>query len=429
MLSKSANLFALKVCKNKLCLPNSLTSKYSSWWSGVEMGPPDAILGVTEAFKKDPSDKKMNLSVGAYRDDDGKPFILPCVKKAEEILYNKNLDKEYAGIAGVPDFCASAAKLAFGEDSHVIKEGLNATVQGISGTGSLTIGAHFLAQFFPGVKEIYMPTPTWGNHIPIFKRAGLTVKQYRYFEPKTCGFDFTGALQDLAKVSEKSIVLLHACAHNPTGVDPKPEQWKEMSKVIKARNLFPFFDMAYQGFATGDITRDAYALRLFIEDGHQVALAQSFAKNMGLYGERTGAFSLVCSSKDEAARAMSQLKIIIRPMYSNPPVHGARIASTVLNDSSLRSQWLNDIKVMSDRIFAMRHKLKEGLQREGSSRSWDHITDQIGMFCYTGMTPDQVERLIKEFSVYLTKDGRISVAGVSSKNVDYLAHAMHQVTK
>lgn len=185
------------------------------------MGPPDAILGVTEAYKKDSNPKKINLGVGAYRDDDGKPFVLPCVKKAEEMIISKKMDKEYAGIAGVPEFCQAAATLAFGEDGSVIKEGRNATVQGISGTGSLTIGAYFLNQFFPGVKEVYMPTPTWGNHTPLFKRAGLTVKQYRYFDPKTCGFDFAGALQDIAKIPENSIVLLHACAHNPTGVDPK----------------------------------------------------------------------------------------------------------------------------------------------------------------------------------------------------------------
>lgn len=185
------------------------------------MGPPDAILGVTEAYKKDTNPKKINLGAGAYRDDDGKPYVLPCVKKAEEMIMSKNMDKEYATIIGVPEFCQGAATLAFGENSPVIKEGLNATTQGISGTGSLTIGAYFLNHFFPGIKEIYMPTPTWGNHIPLFKRAGLTVKQYRYYDPKTCGFDFAGALQDLAKVPEKSIVLLHACAHNPTGVDPK----------------------------------------------------------------------------------------------------------------------------------------------------------------------------------------------------------------
>ncbi|XP_054164891.1 aspartate aminotransferase, mitochondrial-like [Oppia nitens] len=399
------------------------------WWSHVEMGPPDAILGVTETYKKDTNPKKINLGVGAYRDDNSKPYLLPSVLKAEEILKSKNLDKEYLPISGLAEFTAAAAKLAFGENSRVIKEGLNATVQGISGTGSLMLGANFLRDFHNGPKEVYMPTPTWGNHIPLFKKAGFAVKQYRYYDPKTCGFDFNGALQDMAKIPEKSVVLLHACAHNPTGVDPKPEQWREISKVMKQRNLFPFIDMAYQGFATGDIDRDATALRQFIDDGHQIALAQSFAKNMGLYAERVGAFSLVTASKEEKEKVMSQIKIIIRPLYSNPPIHGARIAALVMNDPELRAQWLKDVKGMADRIISVRTKLRDGLKREGSTKNWQHITDQIGMFCFTGMDKDQVERLTKEFSVYLTKDGRISMAGVTSGNVDYLAHGMHSVTK
>ncbi|CAG2182333.1 unnamed protein product, partial [Oppiella nova] len=226
------------------------------------------ILGVTEAYKKDTNPKKINLGVGAYRDDNSKPFLLPSVLKAEEILRTKNLDKEYLPISGFADFTTAAAKLAFGDNSRVLSDGLNATVQGISGTGSLMLGANFLRDFHSGPKEVYMPTPTWGNHIPLFKRAGFTVKQYRYYDPKTCGFDFNGALQDMAKIPEKSVILLHACAHNPTGVDPKAEQWKEISKVVKQRNLFPFLDMAYQGFATGDIDRDATAVRMFVEDGH-----------------------------------------------------------------------------------------------------------------------------------------------------------------
>ncbi|XP_075552852.1 glutamate oxaloacetate transaminase 2 [Dermacentor variabilis] len=400
-----------------------------SWWSHVEMGPPDPILGVTEAFKKDTNPKKMNLGVGAYRDDTGKPYVLPSVRKAEEIIMSKKLDKEYLPIGGMSEFCNAAAQLAFGEDSEVIKSKRNTTVQGISGTGSLTIGAFFLGQFFKGNREIYMPTPTWGNHVPLFKRGGLTVKQYRYYDPQTCGFDFSGALQDIAKIPEESVILLHACAHNPTGVDPKLEQWKEISKVIKSRRLFPFLDMAYQGFATGDIDRDAAAVRLFAEDGHGFAVSQSFAKNMGLYGERVGAFTMVCGSKEEADRVMSQIKIIVRPTYSNPPIHGARLAHLILTDPELRQQWLKDVKGMADRIIGMRTRLRDGLKREGSTKNWQHITDQIGMFCFTGMTQEQVARLIKEFSVYLTKDGRISVAGISSNNVDYLAHAMHQVTK
>lgn len=395
----------------------------------MEMGPPDAILGVTEAFKKDTNQKKVLLGAGAYRDDNGKPYVLPSVRQAEKQIAEKQLDKEYLPISGLAEFIKAAANLAFEESSPIIKNGLNASVQGLSGTGSLTIGAYFLSQFWKGPKDIYVPTPTWGNHIPLFTRAGLTVKKYRYYDPKTCGLDFDGALQDLAKCPENSIVLLHACAHNPTGVDPKPEQWKEISNVIKKRKLFPFFDMAYQGFASGDIDRDATALRLFIKDGHQVALAQSFAKNMGLYGERVGAFTLTGASKEEADKILSQIKIIIRPMYSNPPLNGARIAATVLTDSSLRASWLKDVKVMADRIISVRQKLRDGLKKEGSSRNWQHITDQIGMFCFTGMTPEQVDRITKEYSIYLTKDGRISMAGVTSSNVDYLAHAMHQVTK
>ncbi|KAK3085986.1 hypothetical protein FSP39_011705 [Pinctada imbricata] len=401
----------------------------SSAWSNVEMGPPDAILGITEAYKRDDNPSKINLGVGAYRNDSGKPYVLECVKKAEKMMLEKGLDKEYAPISGPPEFCREAAKLAFGDDSSVLKEGRNVTVQGVSGTGSLRIGAAFFAKWYAKSKDFWIPTPSWGNHTPIFKHSGLDVKSYRYYEPNTCGFDFNGAMEDIGNIPEGSTIVLHACAHNPTGVDPNPEQWKEMSQLIKKRKLYPFFDMAYQGFASGDINKDAAALRTFIDDGHEVALAQSFAKNMGLYGERAGAFTIVCASKEEADRVMSQVKILIRPLYSNPPIHGSRIVATVLTDPTLRQMWLGEVKGMADRIINMRSKLVEGLKKEGSTRNWQHITDQIGMFCFTGLKPEQVERLTKEFSIYLTKDGRISVAGVTSGNVNYLANAMHTVTK
>lgn len=397
-----------------------------SWWSHVEMGPPDAILGVTEAYKRDTNPKKINLGVGAYRDDNGKSYVLPSVLKAEQQLSG---NKDYAPISGIPEFCKLSIQLALGKDNVHIKNNTNATVQGISGTGSLTVGAKFLNHFFPGIKTVWLPTPSWGNHIPIFKHAGLEVQQYRYYDPSNCGFNFKGAIEDISKIPEKSIILLHACAHNPTGVDPKPEQWKELSEIIKKRQLFPFFDMAYQGFASGDTIKDAYAVRYFVECGHKIALAQSYAKNMGLYGERAGAFSIIAADQDEAARVMSQLKILIRPMYSNPPIHGAEIVVKILSDPMLKAQWLVEVKGMADRIISVRNKLKENLVKEGSQKDWSHITDQIGMFCFTGLSAPQVERLIKEFSVYLTKDGRISMAGVTSKNVEYLAHAIHQVTK
>uniref|UniRef100_A0A0B7AHH6 Aspartate aminotransferase n=1 Tax=Arion vulgaris TaxID=1028688 RepID=A0A0B7AHH6_9EUPU len=305
----------------------------------------------------------------------------------------------------------------------------NVTTQAVAGTGALRIGANFFNAWYAKSKNFWIPTPSWGNHTPIFKHAGLNVKSYKYYDPSTCGFDFNGAVEDIKKIPEGDVIVLHACAHNPTGVDPNPEQWKELSEVIKKRKLFPFIDFAYQGFASGDTDRDAFALRQFINDGHQVAVSQSFSKNMGLYGERVGVFTIVCSSAEEAARVLSQVKILIRPLYSNPPVSGARIAAKILNTPDLNAQWLTEVKGMADRIISMRTRLRDGLKREGSSHNWQHITDQIGMFCFTGLKPDQVERLTKEFSIYLTKDGRISIAGVSSGNVDYLAHAMHQVTK
>lgn len=386
-------------------------------------------MGVTEAFKRDQNPNKINLGVGAYRDDDGKPFVLPCVRQAEKIVVEKQLDKEYAPIAGLSEFCDAAIKLALGESHSVISNKLNATVQTISGTGALRIGKAFLQKFHSGPKVVWVPSPTWGNHGNVIRHSGLEMNSYRYYDKHTCGFDEKGALEDISNIPEKSIILLHACAHNPTGVDPTPAQWEKLSEVIKARKLFPFFDMAYQGFASGDVDRDAQAVRLFLQHGHEIALAQSFAKNMGLYGERVGAFSLLCNSQDEANRVMSQLKILIRPMISNPPIHGARLANLILRDAGLKAQWLNDVKLMADRIISMRTQLRELLAKEGSQKSWSHITTQIGMFCFTGMTEKQVERLTKEFSIYLTKDGRISVAGVSSRNVAYLAKAMHEVTK
>jgi len=404
-------------------------ARSASWWSGVEMGPPDPILGVTEAFKADSNPKKMNLGVGAYRDDDGKPFVLPSVRKAELIIVDRAMNKEYAAIGGDPAYGKLSAELAFADAADIVKDGRNVTVQTISGTGSLRVGANFLAKWFPGNKVVYLPTPSWGNHTPIFKHAGMEVKSYRYYDKNTCGFDFAGACEDISNIPENSVIMLHACAHNPTGVDPKPEQWKELSKIIKDRKLYAYFDMAYQGFASGNVDDDAVALRQFVADGHNVCLSQSYAKNMGLYGERAGAFTIVCADKEEASRVNSQLKILIRPMYSSPPIHGGRIVQEILSTPELRAEWLVDVKGMADRIIDVRAKLKAGMERNGSSLNWNHITDQIGMFCFTGMNPQQVEKITKDFSVYMTKDGRISMAGVTSKNVDYLADAMHAVTK
>ncbi|XP_031192732.1 aspartate aminotransferase, mitochondrial [Mastomys coucha] len=398
-------------------LAAAASARASSWWTHVEMGPPDPILGVTEAFKRDTNSKKMNLGVGAYRDDNGKPYVLPSVRKAEAQIAAKNLDKEYLPIGGLAEFCKASAELALGENNEVLKSGRFVTVQTISGTGALRVGASFLQRFFKFSRDVFLPKPSWGNHTPIFRDAGMQLQGYRYYDPKTCGFDFSGALEDISKIPEQSVLLLHACAHNPTGVDPRPEQWKEMASVVKKKNLFAFFDMAYQGFASGDGDKDAWAVRHFIEQGINVCLCQSYAKNMGLYGERVGAFTVVCKDAEEAKRVESQLKILIRPLYSNPPLNGARIAATILTSPDLRKQWLQEVKGMADRIISMRTQLVSNLKKEGSSHNWQHITDQIGMFCFTGLKPEQVERLTKEFSVYMTKDGRISVNRL--RNVTY----------
>ncbi|MCJ1433121.1 aspartate transaminase aat1 [Xylographa pallens] len=411
---------------------NALTasSRTASTWANVQQGPPDvstAILGITEAFKADSFGEKINLGVGAYRDDKGKPYVLPSVRTAEKKIVDSHMDKEYAGITGVPSFTKAAAILAYGPDSAPIKEDRVVITQSISGTGALRIGGEFLARFFPNGKKIFIPTPSWANHNAVFKDSGLDVQKYRYYNKDTIGLDFEGMVADLKSAPEGSMVLLHACAHNPTGIDPTEAQWKQISDVVKEKKHYPFFDMAYQGFASGDTNKDAFPIRHFIKEGHNLCLAQSFAKNMGLYGERVGAFSIVTESSEEKKRVDSQLKILVRPLYSNPPVHGARIASEILNDPALNKQWLAEVKGMADRIISMRALLKKNLEDIGSKHDWSHITSQIGMFAYTGLTPVQMDQLAKEH-VYATKDGRISVAGITTGNVKRLAEAIHKVT-
>lgn len=337
----------------------------------------------------------------------------------------ERLNKEYAGITGVPEFTKAAATLAYGADSPALPR--LAITQSISGTGALRIGAAFLQRFFPGEKKIYIPTPSWANHGAVFSDAGLQVEKYRYYNRDTIGLDFEGMIADIKAAPKGSAFLFHACAHNPTGVDPTPEQWREISAAVKEAGHFSFFDMAYQGFASGDIHKDAFALRHFVAEGHDLCLAQSFAKNMGLYGERVGAFSVVTSSPEERARVDSQIKILVRPMYSNPPVHGARIAAEILTNPALYDQWLAEVKGMADRIITMRALLKQNLEKLGSAHDWSHITSQIGMFAYTGLSAEQMDKLAKEFSVYATRDGRISVSGITSDNVGRLAEAIYKV--
>lgn len=401
-----------------------------SVFATIVQAPEDPILGVTVAYNKDQSPVKLNLGVGAYRTEEGKPLVLNVVRKAEQMLvHDQSRVKEYLPITGVADFNKLSAKLIFGADSPAIQENRVTTVQCLSGTGSLRVGGEFLARHYHE-KTIYIPQPTWGNHPKVFTLAGLSVKPYRYYDPNTRGLDFSGLLEDLGNAPSGAIVLLHACAHNPTGVDPTSDQWEQIRQLIRSKGLLPFFDSAYQGFASGSLDADATSVRIFVADGGECLAAQSYAKNMGLYGERVGALSIVCKAADVASRVESQLKLVIRPMYSNPPIHGASIVAAILKDGDMYREWTVELKDMADRIISMRHQLFEALQARGTPGDWSHIIKQIGMFTFTGLNTDQVAFMTKEYHVYMTSDGRISMAGLSSRTVPHLADAIHAaVTK
>jgi len=301
------------------------------------------------------------------------------------------------------------------------------SVQTLSGTGALRVAGSFLGRYLPN-SVVYLPSPTWANHTPIFNDSGLKVQSYRYYDPATCGLNFAGMSEDIANAPKGSVILLHACAHNPTGVDPSKDQWEKLSSLIKEKQHFVLFDCAYQGFASGDPDKDVFAVRHFTKEGHLLSVCQSFAKNFGLYGERIGAFHIIGANSNEILNIDSQLKILIRPMYSNPPIQGARLVSTILSDPDLTVLWKKEVQQMADRIISMRASLVQGLKENGSKKDWSHITNQIGMFCYSGLTPEQVQKLATEHHVYMTSNGRISIAGVSSKNVTFLAKAMHAVS-
>ncbi|KAK9826756.1 hypothetical protein WJX81_006018 [Elliptochloris bilobata] len=400
-----------------------MTSAAGGLFSHVEQGPPDPILGIAEAYKKSTNPKKLNLGVGAYRTEEGKPLVLEAVRRAEQAVVS-NPDHEYLPITGIPEFNALSARLAFGEDSSVIRENCNATVQALSGTGSLRVGAEFLARHYP-VRTVLLPSPTWPSHNKIFPLAGVAdVRAYRYFKPSSRGLDYEGMLEDLRKAPEGSILLLHACAHNPTGVDPSLDQWRGILEVAKEKKFLPFFDSAYQGFASGDLERDATAIRMFADEGMEMLLAQSYAKNMGLYGERVGALTVVARDAAIAERVESQLKLVIRPMFSNPPRFGAAIVVKVLQDPELYALWRKELKGMADRINGMRTLLFQELQRAGAPGKWSHIVEQIGMFSFTGLSKPQVEYLTAKWHVYMTLDGRISMAGLNQASCRYLAEGI-----
>ncbi|KAH0989807.1 hypothetical protein GBA52_001290 [Prunus armeniaca] len=318
------------------------------------------------AYGKDPSPLKLNLGFGVYRTEDGKPFILNVVRRVERLLVNDMSNfKEYLPITGIAEFNRWSARLILGADSPAIKENRVTTVQCLSGTGSLRIGAEFLAKHYPQQHTVYMSQPTYGNHPNLFSVAGLAIKTYRYYDPGTCGLDFQGMLEDLQSAPSGAIVLLQACAHNPTGVDPTIPQWEQIRQLMRSKGLLPFFDSAYQGFVSGNLDDDAQSIRLFVADGSECLIAQSYSKIMGLYGERVGALSIVCKTAEVASHVESQLKLVIRPMYSNPPIHGAAIAAAILKDRDLYNEWSIEVKAMNDRLISMRQRLFDALCDKG----------------------------------------------------------------
>jgi len=405
----------------------------ASRFNSVEAAPPIEVFQLSREFQADSHPDKVSLGVGAYRTDDGKPWVLPVVKEAGQKLANQTsveqINHEYLPVLGLQSFSDNATKMLLGENSSAIKEGRGFGVQCLSGTGALMNGADFLHRIL-GYDTYYVSDPTWGNHNLIFKNAGFTsANKYRYWEPNQKAFNFDGMMADLDAAPENSVVILHACAHNPTGIDPSKEQWMKIADLVERKKLFPFFDCAYQGFASGCLDTDAWSVRYFADRGFEMFISQSFSKNFGLYNERTGNLTVLLHDANLVANFKSQMTLVIRAMYSNPPAHGARIVDLVLNEPRLYSMWQDCIKTMANRIIDMRKGLRERLEKLGTPGKWNHITDQIGMFSFTGLNPDMTNFLVKEKHVYLLKNGRISMCGITPSNIDYVAESICEAVK
>lgn len=396
-----------------------------SLFTAVEMAPRDPILGLNEQFAADTNPSKVNLGVGVYFDDNGKLPLLQCVQAAEKAMMDKPTPRGYLPIDGIAAYDNGVKALVFGADSDVVTSGRVATVQAIGGTGGLKIGADFLKKLNPNAK-VLISNPSWENHKAIFTNAGFEVGTYAYYDAATRSIDFAGMLADLNAAAAGTVVVLHACCHNPTGYDITAAQWNQVIEVVKAKGLVAFLDMAYQGFGHG-IAEDGAVIGKFVAAGLNIFVSTSFSKSFSLYGERVGALSVVASDKDEAARVLSQLKIVIRTNYSNPPTHGGAVVAAVLNNPELRALWEKELGEMRVRIKEMRQKLVDGLKAAGVQQDMSFITTQIGMFSYSGLSKDQMVRLRSEFGVYGTDTGRMCVAALNSKNIEHVCKAIAAV--
>ena len=396
-----------------------------SLFSAVEMAPRDPILGLNEQFNADTNPNKVNLGVGVYFDDNGKLPLLQCVQAAEKAMMEKPAARGYLPIDGIAAYDNAVKALVFGAESDVVKSGRVATVQAIGGTGGLKIGADFLKKVSPNA-TVLISDPSWENHRALFTNAGFEVGTYAYYDAAKRGVNFEGFLASLNAAAPGTIVVLHACCHNPTGYDITPAQWDQVIAVVKAKNLTAFLDMAYQGFGHG-IQEDGAVIQKFVASGLSFFVSTSFSKSFSLYGERVGGLSVLCTDKEEASRVLSQLKIVIRTNYSNPPTHGGAVVAAVLNNPELRALWEKELGEMRVRIKAMRQKLVDGLKAAGVQKDMSFITQQIGMFSYSGLSKDQMVRLRSEFGVYGTDTGRMCVAALNSKNIDYVCQSIAKV--
>ncbi len=387
-----------------------------NFFDTIEMAPPDPILGLNAAFKADPRPNKVNLSIGAYKTDDLQPLVLAAVRKAEQQIITEGMDKEYLSQDGDPEYVKHSIRLVFDTEQDNIFG-----AQAPGGTAGIRLAGEFLAQI--GSQVIYLPDPTWANHNQVFTRAGLQVESYPYYDAERREFTKSRMVEAIKSIPSGSPILLHACCHNPTGLDPTPTDWKELSTAIKTRGLLPVFDFAYQGFGQG-IDEDAMAVRYFLAEGHQMLVANSYSKNFGLYGERTGGFYVVTADADSAERVKSQIMRIIRANYSNPPLHGSRIIATVLASDTLRQEWETELAAMRERISGMRQALAEGLKAGGNSVDFSFMYKQNGMFSYSGLSKAAVDRLKEEYAIYMPTNGRLNVAGLSPKNLNYVVEAI-----
>ncbi|MDO8458664.1 MAG: amino acid aminotransferase [Burkholderiaceae bacterium] len=400
-------------------------SSAPSLFSAVEMAPRDPILGLNEQFNADTNPNKVNLGVGVYFDDNGKLPLLQCVQAAEKAMADAPKPRGYLPIDGIAAYDAGVKALVFGAESEAVTSGRVATVQAIGGTGGLKIGADFLKKLNPKAK-VLISDPSWENHLALFTNAGFEVGSYRYYDAETRGLNVDGMMADLKAAPAGTIALLHACCHNPTGYDINAAQWDQVVAICKANNLVPFLDMAYQGFGYG-LKEDGAVIQKFVDAGLTFFVSTSFSKSFSLYGERVGALSVLCTDKAEAERVLSQLKIVIRTNYSNPPTHGGSVVAAVLNSPELRALWEKELGEMRVRIKAMRSAFVEKLKAAGVKQDMSFITTQIGMFSYSGLSKDQMVRLRNEFGVYGTDTGRMCVAALNSKNIDYVCASIAKV--